>query len=225
MKKWILLLPIVLILGCAPNETIVSVPQEPEINIEEIKEQLKEEIKEEVKEEIKAEEQAKEEITIDNYDYKTDPDTVVVNINNNNIDKYFDLRIVYIPKRETYSVRTHSLMYDKGYVVVGYENCSFNIRSAGFEMEGNIEYMADDPGNCIRWLSPFDAEVAHGFTTEENAKVFLKDIYEYDPSFESENATIYYQKIEDLKFGNEITNDNLRIINGEEIIMNPYNPY
>ena len=224
MKQIFYILPIILILGCSPTETVVA-PESTEINIEEIKEQLKEEIKEEVKEEIKAEEQAKEEITIDNYDYKTDPDTLAVHIGNNNIDQYFDLRIVYIPRRETYSVHTHSLMYDKGYVVVGYENCSFNIRSAGFEMEGNIEYMADDPGNCIRWLSPFDAEVAHGFTTEENAKVFLKDIYEYDPSFESENATIYYQKIEDLKFGNEITNDNLRIINGEEIIINPYNPY
>ena len=219
MKKLIFVLPIILILGCTPTETVVT-PEPTEVNIEEIKEQLKEEIKEEVKEEIKAE----EEITIDNYDFRTDPDTVIVNINNDNLSEYFDMRIIPIGNG-TYSIRTHSLMYDKGYVMVGTDNCRFLIRSAGYEMGGQIYRMDDDSGNNISYESPFDAEVAHGFTSEERAKEFLKDIYEYQPSFEKDNATIYYQKIEDVKFGYEITDDGTRIVNGEESYINPNNPY
>ncbi|MBO7693756.1 MAG: hypothetical protein J6T10_14140 [Methanobrevibacter sp.] len=219
MKKLIFVLPIILILGCTPTETVVT-PEPTEVNIEEIKEQLKEEIKEEVKEEIKAE----EEITIDNYDFRTDPDTVIVNINNDNLSEYFDMRIIPIGNG-TYSIRTHSLMYDKGYVMVGTDNCRFLIRSAGYEMGGQIYRMDDDSGNNISYEYPFDAEVAHGFTSEERAKEFLKDIYEYQPSFEKDNATIYYQKIEDVKFGYEITDDGTRIVNGEESYINPNNPY
>lgn len=219
MKKLIFVLPIILILGCTPSETVVT-PEPTEVNIEEIKEQLKEEIKEEVKEEIKAE----EEITIDNYDFRTDPDTVIVNINNDNLSEYFDMRIIPIGNG-TYSIRTHSLMYDKGYVMVGTDNCRFLIRSVGYEMGGQIYRMDDDSGNNISYEYPFDAEVAHGFTSEERAKEFLKNIYEYQPSFEKDNATIYYQKIEDVKFGYEITDDGTRIVNGEEIYINPNNPY
>lgn len=223
MKKLIFALPIILFLGCTSTETVVA-PEPTEVNIEGIKEQLKEEIKEEVKQEIKVEEAKEEEITIDNYDFRTDPDTVVVNINNDNLSEYFDMRIIPIGNG-TYSIRTHSLMYDKGYVMVGTDNCRFLIRSVGYEMGGQIYHMDEDPGNNISYVYPFDAEVAHGFTSEERAKEFLKDIYEYHPSFEKDNATIYYQKIEDVKFGYEITDDGTRIVNGEEIYMNPNNPY
>ena len=228
MKKWILLLPIIMILGCAPTETVVA-PEPTEVNIDEIKEQLKEEIKEEVKEEvkeeIKAEEEAKEEeITIDNYDFRTDPDTVVVNINNDNLGEYFDMRVIPIWDG-TYSIRTHSLMYDKGYVMVGADNCRFLIRSVGFEMDLQIYHMDDISGNNASYEYPFDAEVAHGFTSEERAKEFLKDIYEYYPSFEEDNATIYYQKIEDVKFGYEITEDGKRTVNGEVLYICPNNPF
>ena len=224
MKKWILLLPIVLILGCAPNETVVSVPQEPEINIEEIKEQLKEEIKEELKEEIKVEEETQEpKITIDNYDYKTDPDTLTVHIGNNNIDQYFDLKIVQ--SKDEYCVSTHSLMYDKGYVMVGIENCDVSIRYLGYEYEGEIHTLPDTEDNYWLTENPFNYSVASHFTSEENAQEFLINIKDCHPNFKYEDATIYYQRIEDVKFGYEITEEGLRIVNGKELYINPNNPY
>lgn len=223
MKKLFLILPIIMIIGCAPN-AVVETP-EPEIAVEEIKKQLKEEIKEEVKEEIKQEETEKEpELTLETYDYKTDPDTLVVNINEDNLSEYVDVRIVQRSDGK-YCIRTHSLMYDKGYVVVGYENCFFSMRSVGYEMEGKIYHMADDPGNTTLSDNPFIIEVAHSFTTEESAKEFLKDINEYYPHFESDKATIYYQKLEDVKFGYEITDDGVRTVNGEKTFCFANCPY
>ena len=141
MKQIFYILPIILILGCAPTETVVA-PEPMEINIEEIKEQLKkeikEELKEEIKEELKQEEDAKKpELTLENYDYKVDPDTVVVQINKDNIDEYVGLvafERTYRDEEDSapfYCVQTHSKMYDEGYVCVGYEN-SFVVFDKGF---------------------------------------------------------------------------------------------
>ena len=221
MKKWILLLPIIMILGCAPTETVVA-PEPTKVSIEEVKEQLKEEIAEEVNEEIKKEE-TKEEITIDNYDYKTDPDTLIVNIGNNNIDQYFDLQI--IQSNGKYYVATHSLMYDKGYVMVGIEHCDVSIRYLGYEYEGKIYSLPDTADNCWLVESPFNFYVASHFTSEESAQKFLIGLNDCHPTFKYNDATIYYQKIEDVKFGYEITEDGLRIVNGEELYINPNNPY
>lgn len=190
-----------------------------ELNIDEVKEELKEEIKQEVIEELTEE----PELTLENYDYKTDPDTLAVHIGNNNIDQYFDLKIV-LTGNGTYSVRSHSLMYDKGYVIVGTEHCDITIRNLGYEFEGEVHNLSDVPDNIIRYPAPIEMEVAHGFTTIENAQLFLKDIKDYHPDFERDDAIIYYQKIEDVKFGYEVK-DGLRILNGEEIYVNADNLY
>ena len=209
MKKLIFVLPFILLLGCAPTETVVT-PEPTEVNIEEIKEQLKEEIKEEVKEEIKAEEEAKaKEITIDNYDYKTDPDTLVVNINDDNLFDYIDLQII----QETdgnFLICTHSLMYDKGYVVVGTENCTLIMYVPGL----------DAPvGSGI-----FTFKVPMSFTSEEEANKYLENINDFTITLENQDATIYYQKLEDVKFGYKFEGG-LRVVNGEETFCWKNCPY
>ena len=231
MKKWILLLPIILILGCAPNETVVSVPQEPEINIEEIKKQLKKEIKEELKEEIKEEliqeEAAKEpELTLETYDYKVDPDTVIVQINEDNIEEYVSLVVferTYRDEKDSapfYCVQTHSKMYDEGYVCVGYEN-SFVVFDKGFY--GNSGKLDE---NALATGCLFGNELCWKLPSKEKAEDYAnKGITFFEPNFDSQNATYYFQKIEDVKFGYEITEDGLRVLNGNELHLNPNNPY
>lgn len=214
MKKLIFVLPFILLLGCAPTETVVA-PEPTEINIEEIKEQLREEIKEEVKEEIRQEEAEKEpELTLETYDYRVDPDTVAVQINEDNMDEYIGTKIFEL-SNGTYSIRTYSPMYEKGYVVVGMENCviSVPLMNIIYEFEGETHPAADDPTTMYGCSNPFSLELNYGFSSEEKIKEYLKPLSEYQAKFNSPDAIIYYQKIEDVKFGYEVI-DNQRIVNG-----------
>lgn len=231
MKKLIFLLPIILILGCTPNETVIQEYPEPEINIEEIKEQLKkeikEELKEEIKEELKQEEAAKEpELTLETYDYKVDPDTVVVQINEDNIDEYVSLiyfERTYRDEKDStplYCVQTHSKMYDEGYVCVGYEN-SFVVFNKGFYGNSGEINQNSLAAGCL-----FGNELCWKLTSKEKAEEYAnKGIKYFEPNLDSPNATYYFQKIEDVKFGYEITDDGLRILNGKELHLSPNNPY
>ena len=181
--------------------------------------------KEEIIEELKQEEAAKEpELTLETYDYKVDPDTVVVQINEDNIDEYVSLvafeRTYRDEETPLYCVQTHSKMFDEGYVCVGYEN-SFVVFDKGFYgNSGKVDKNSLAAG-CL-----FGNEICWKLTSKDKAEEYAnKGIKYFEPNLDSPNATYYFQKFEDVKFGYEITDDGTRILNGKELHLSPNNPY
>lgn len=160
-------------------------------------------------------EEPEEELTLANYDYKTDPDTIAVNITDENIDEYFDLKVVKSYKSDTYYVLTHSLMYDKGYVVVGeyYANCK--VYGGAYELDGKV-YEEKSDTLSLGSYTVCNIDIGHGFTDEATAQKYADKGIKAYIKMDYPDATIYYQKIEDVKFGYEM-DDGKRIINGEEI--------
>lgn len=175
---------------------------------------------------LKSEAEAPEEVSLEDYDYKTDPNTLAINITDENIDEYFDLIVVKSNKNDTYTVYTHSLMYDKGYVEVGYyyTNCKFY--GCSYEFDGKI-YEGDSNQISLGSDRICSMPVCHGFSDAATAQKYADKGIKAYIKMDYPDATVYYQKKEDVKFGYSME-DGKRIVNGNEIRSDDYyadNPF
>ena len=167
-------------------------------------------------------EEPKPELEIDpkDYDYKTDPNTIAVNVTAENLSEYVS-PVVIEKKDGTFSIAMHSLMYDKGYVVMGCYYCDWTW-DAYYMADGNV-YHCPFGSNYL-----FGNDLGYKFETREQAQEYAdKGIEAFNPVFRYDDSLVYYQKLEDVKYGYEMK-DGKRILNGQESRSDGYfeeNPF
>ena len=148
-----------------------------------------------------------------NYDYRNDPDTIAVSLNNENISDYFDLIAIKNPETGNYYVMIHSLMYDEGYVIVGESLTSMEFDFYDSTGKAGSFYSSEYDNNG----PSFGTIMFCSGLSEGNAQEAVeKGIDYFNPDFLYSDATIYYQQLDDVKYGYEIKNGE-RIINNEDL--------
>lgn len=175
------------LLACNNSSTIPDIIEEQEVQI------VAEETKEDLIQEVPIEE-AKE-LALEDDDIE-DPETITINITDDNIDEYFDLTVCEKTNSEgitLYYVQTHCLLLDQGFTCVDYENALFNCGYAAYNdtQTGNLLEM----DGTFLTDSPFEHNVGWFLSKEDAEKYAELGIKHFKPHFRSENATLYFEKM------------------------------
>ncbi len=149
--------------------------------------------------------------TEEDYDYRTDPNTLTVVLTQENISDYIGL-IVRENSDGKYSVFTSSVLYDQGYVLVGDYYVSIEFSYVWIDENGEIH----ESENGFSTTLAFAMEVASGFDSYDQAKEYADyGIGYFKPRLEYTDSTMYFQK-EDYLGDNYLMEEGRRIVYGNE---------
>ena len=141
-----------------------------------------------------------------------DSDVIAVQINSNNIGEYFGFCIIETidEGQPVYQIKLRSLMYDKGYTIVQYENTDLYtlwgrkewvLPNNLHQIIGDMYYYASMPADLVveEYLTKEEAEKRLDSISINDFRIVFRveDPEEYE--YEGKEAVIYYKKIEDVE--------------------------